>query len=221
MTSNAASMPVIGNAWHEYQKAIPRCRKTFESVDENTPFGATSAAFQNAQAGPKDYRPSAYEIYNTWASGILSNLRSEKLTIGARVVDQAGFTAWQDELAESLSEAWANSAHQDHPLAPKQRWKLVNLFIKWLAPKATAPGLRDAILINGHVVLNTPTISKMEELFGTHMPTCPAQPTEAQFIVWYRQCQDLVRAYTSENKFGGSAMLFDIWCRTDFLSAVD
>lgn len=100
--------------------------------------------------------------------------------------------------------------------------KLVNLFVKWVAPKtAGAPGLRDAILANGHVVLNTPTIARMQALFGTEMPACPAQPTQAQFTTWYARCQELVRTYTSAGEYGGSPVLFDVWCRADYLSDPD
>jgi len=183
--------------------------------------GATPAAFQGAQSGPKDYRPSAYDIYNTWAKSVLANLRAEKSTIGSRLASRDGFALWHQELGTSLDAMWKERASDAFALAPRQKWKLVNLFIKWLAPVATAPGLRDAILANGHVVLNTPTIAKMEALFGKEMPSGSANQTEAEFLDWYVTCQELVRSHTAADRYGGSPVLFDIWCRAAYLSDPD
>jgi hypothetical protein len=220
--ANDPTLPAItAHQWEEYRRSLPRSRKIFESVDEKTSFGATPAAFQSAQAGPSRFRPSAYEIYNKWAEGVLADLLAQKSSIGTRVASRAEFNVWHEELIASLNAAWVKSAHKDFPISSKQKRKLVNLFVKWLAPKATAPGLRDAIFANGHVVLNTPTIAKMEALFGTEMPACPAQPTEAEFAAWYADCQELVRTYTSAAQFGGSPVLFDVWCRADYLSDPD
>jgi hypothetical protein len=209
--------------WSDYQRSLHRSKKSFDNRDESTVSGATPAAFQGAQAGPEGYRPSAYEIYNTWAKDVLANLRAAQTTIGARVRSRQEFDVWHQELGRSLDAAWAKSAHGDFLLAPRQKWKLVNLFVKWLAPVAAtrAPELKDAIMANGHVVLNTPTVRNLEELFGAEMPSCPAKPTEAEFLGWYNACQELVRTYTSADKYGGSPVLFDVWCRADYLSDTD
>lgn len=206
------------NHWREYKASIPKSKQTFGTTVDSTTCGATPGAFQGSPSGPVGYSPSAYNIYNDWAIQALEEARNNRVSIGKNLANQAEFDEWHQKLAASLNSAWQKNAHPDFHLSPRQKLKLVNLFVKWLATKAaTAPGLKEAILENGHVTLNTPTIAKMMQIFGTRMPTCAQRPTEVEFKAWYLDCQELVRTYTSAEGHGGSPVLFDIWCRKDSL----
>ena len=210
----AAATPLI----RDYQGAIPQCRREFNIVNnDNTLFGAASGAFQGNLSGPRNWRPSAYDIFNTWANGILQQLIELKkaCNLAGPFESQEVFDTWHRGLIASLHKHWKGHAHPDFALSERQAHKLVNLFVKWLRTKVPAE-VRALIERHAHVTLNGPTLKRIGELLSEGELSFPVNES---FVGWYADTQARVRDFTATH--GGSPVLVDIWCRAAALGEPD
>jgi hypothetical protein len=202
----------------DYQRAIDNSREDFNAVHrETTLLGATAGAFQGNASGPKNWKPSAYDIFTAWANDSLKALIALKNrgALDTLFTGEDVFEKWHESLVASLSEFWKSKAHADFPLSRRQTYKLVDLFVKWLRIKVPAD-IRQLIELRAHTTLNAPALVRVSALLGDE--TLAFAP-DAEFDSWYVQTQVRIRAFTSAH--GGSPVLVDVWCRAAALGDPD
>ncbi|MFM0140386.1 hypothetical protein [Caballeronia grimmiae] len=202
----------------DYEAAIASCRRDFNIANnDKTLFGATPGAFQGNASGPQGWRPSAYDIFNTWAASVLKQLvvLKDSGKLAPTLATQESFDAWHKALIGSLQEHWKQHAHPDFRLSKRQAHKLVNLFVKWLRIKVPAD-VRPLLEKHAHVTLNGPTLARISELLGENEL---GFPLDQDFTGWYADVQDRLRDFTHTH--GGSPVLVDIWCRAAALGDPD
>jgi len=132
--------------------SIPRINS--ESIAQNmwnadhSTYGVGANTFR-AFAGYQ-HKPSVQ--YRTWARNQSKSLSGEALLKATS--SQEDFDAWHQKLAQSLQRTWQKT--QSKPLSVAHKYKLVDLYVKWLTRHAfTSPSVNDGLLNHAHCALDS------------------------------------------------------------------
>lgn len=129
---------------------------------------------------------------------------------------QAEFDTLHAELTDSLCAHWQSNALAN-PLSIAHRYKLVDLFVRWMAIKGWKPvkGTQGDLLHAccrdfGHIPLDRKSLHILSETFGGIGLSGPFSMGNIHTQRAYDFYQALARCVVSEA--GGSPLLFDTFC---------
>lgn len=200
-------MPINAQLAAAYVAALPESQRWFHKAKETTVAGVDNTGIRGINTSKDGVGP--LHAFNTWASGALGSFRANDFDMAA-FVTQAGFDAVHLKFVESLEDYWPK--HGFEPLYRAQALRLVNLFIKHLRVKAqNRPAILKGVEENGHIVVNTPNLDKLDQLFGGGLPAYEPSMDEATAMRSYQVIQQAVRDFCSQ--YGGSPLMLDIFFR--------
>lgn len=200
-------MPINAQLAAAYVAALPESQRWFHKEKEKTVAGVDNTGIRGINTSKEGVGP--LHAFNTWANGALGTFRAADFDEAA-FSTQAGFDAVHLKFVESLEGYWPK--HGFEPLYRAQALRLVNLFIKHLRVKAqNRPTILRSVEENGHIVVNTPNLSKLGELFGGGLPVYEPSMDEATAMQSYRVIQQAVRDFCTQ--YGGSPLMLDIFFR--------
>lgn len=217
----------LSPAWvGRYQQYQDTARQIWENKRmETTQFGVEQSTLRSISTGLDGPQHGPLCVYNEWAAsqiGLLSKDRSRWPLLHQR----EEFEQWHAELTKSLCAHWNARSLQiaalrsqakgetvepvNAELSIAHRYKLVDLFVRWLRMKSEqAPVLAAACLANGHIPLDRKSLHVLSETFGGLGLRGPFSMGDVHTSGAYEFYQALARAVCAEA--GGSPLLFDVF----------
>ena len=146
------------------------------------------------------------EVYRAWA-----RYRTRKITKSISTVDissQERFDKWHTNLGQSLNAKWKRD--QGGKLTVAYRYKLVDLYIKWLSgynlPRKVVTSQLNAY---AYCPLDSQTLSKINACYSYCLPLKKPSMGDIQTENAYRFCQEIITEFCSQA--GGTRLEFDYW----------
>jgi hypothetical protein len=219
--------PCLNAVWVErYRSYLGEARARWDDKRrENTQFGVEQSTVRSIPTGLDGPKHGPLAVYNEWAGKQLTLLSKSRERWGA-LHQRAEFERWHAELTESLCRHWKQrteevaaerTKEEGTPVEPvnselsiAHRYKLVDLFVRWLRMKGEqAPELAAACVANGHVPLDRKSLHVLSETFGGIGLRGPFSMGHVHTQGAYEFYQALARAVCAEA--GGSPLLFDVF----------
>jgi hypothetical protein len=117
-----------------------------------------------------------------------------------------GFLSWHTSLADSLDLHWTR--YQPGSLSFAHRYKLVDLFVKWLSTHDFgAPNLTEALVAHANCALDSQTLGMLNECLSMALPIVNPSMGDIHSRSTYDFCQDLIGEFSAH--YGGTRLLFD------------
>jgi len=227
---NIDMRPGLNPDWvSRYQDYLGRAREWWtDKTRETTQLGVEQSTLRTMPTGLDGPKHGPLSVYNEWASRQLA-LLSKSSERWVLLQDRDEFERWHAELTQSLCSHWRQRTHEIAELRTKEtgapvepvnaelslahRYKLVDLFVRWLRMKdAYAPALAAACLANGHIPLDRKSLHVLSETFGGIGLRGPFSMGDVHTEAAYQFYQSLARALCHEA--GGSPLLFDVFAWT-------
>lgn len=189
----------IGNAFGNSIQALQGNRGV-EGYDPETSLygiaGNTFRAFRGFVA------PSA--TYRTWAARVTQDVMENTPVINTQI----DFSAWHQQLFESLQGHWTN--HYEMIPSIAHSYKMIDLYIKWLYSCNACPEqLSVALESYAHCALDSKILEKLNEALSYALPVISPSMRNVINSNTYVFCQSLIRDFS--NHFGGTSLLFDFY----------
>jgi hypothetical protein len=205
----------------EYQLYLGEAEKWFRHAKEETRAGVDTKSARGVATGYTGEPYGPLTVFNEWADRRFAKQLAPGYFDKANLTDRAAFDVWQAEMVRDIRAHWSKKrapgtrgkTHEIEfpPLPFLQAARLANSFIKALRVKCyKRPHVLEAILVNGHVVLNAPTLGMLRELY-TNVPEYNLLQSEEAVQQSYRSIQQGVRDFCT--KYGGTPLLFDVFAR--------
>jgi hypothetical protein len=192
---------------------------------ETTQFGVEQSTLRTIPTGLDGPKHGPLCVYNEWAGQQLTKL-SKTRERWVLLQQRDEFERWHAELTQSLCDHWRRRTHEvaEHrsreegkqvdpvnaELSLAHRYKLVDLFVRWLRMKdGHAPELAAACLANGHIPLDRKSLHVLSETFGGIGLRGPFSMGDVHTEVAYQFYQALARGVCEEA--GGTPLLFDVF----------
>jgi len=207
MITHALIQSVIENSHSKkYQKALLKIKSEkigkldWDLREEDCGIaGNTFRAYTGWENSPS-------ETYRNWAE----KQNEEILKLSPKSISsQEDFDTWHQKLAESLQRHW-QKAEDGNRLSVAHKYKLIDLYIKWLTRyKHPEPELNAMLIQFGHCALDRQTLAKINEHLDGLLPI--AKPSMGCIATEnaYAFCQAIIRDYC--NAAGGTPLLFDYY----------
>lgn len=187
----------------DFSRELPRLRselaaKPFIVHDETYGVGGeTFRAFRG-------YRKRPSVVFREWSGAQCDNLTAAFLADRLRSRD--AFEEWHGSLAVGLAVHWQRRQRRALPVAHK--YKLVDLFIKWISrhsfdSKTVSRGLERY----AHCALDRQTLEKLNECLSKALPVKSPSMGHIHTEETYRFCQGLIAEFTAS--CDGTPLLFD------------
>jgi len=192
----------------KYQKLLPKIKEKVGKLDWNSradSCGVAGNTFRAYGAYVKEgSRPS--DTYRKWTEK--QNKSILKLSPES-ISSQEDFENWHRKLAESLQRHW-QKVEDGKQLSVAHKYKLVDLYIKWLTQhKLPEPELNNIFIQFAHCALDSQILAKinyhLDGLLPIAKPSMGCIATENA----YAFCQAVIRDYC--NSVGGTPLLFDYY----------
>lgn len=198
-----------------YATYLPKAQEFLATpANEPTDFGverSTIRAISNGGSGSGG----PLQCFNDWAGNAAFRIRKDAAQ-GVVPQSRDEFDALHSKLTTSLCSHWDAKA-PTNPLSIAHRYKLVDLFVRWVAIKGWQPvngpqgeALRVACRNFGHIPLDRKSLHILSETFGGIGLSGPFSMGNIHTQQAYDFYQDLARCVVSQA--GGSALLFDTFC---------
>lgn len=191
-------------ALREYRQALPRIRREeVAQIDWNSHNGTFGVAGNTFRAYT-GWQSSPSKVFREWAEQHATSmvLRTEARSIRS----QDNFERLHQRLSRSLQRAWR--AAQGRELTVAHKYKLIDLYIKWLTRhRLPDADLNNALLRFGHCALDRQTLAKINSHLNGALPIAKATMGVIAAEATYSLCQSVVREYCAIA--GGSPVLFD------------
>lgn len=201
--------PFLCPAWlARYQSYLPTARALWDDHRlETSEYGVESSTTRGIPTGSRgENGPQA--LYRAWAKSQLEHMLADS-ALPARLDSQEVFDAWHAGLAASLAAYWKTCSGRE--LSTAHRYKLLDLFVRWLRVGAKAsPALVVACERYGHIPLDRKSLHVLSETFGGIGLAGPFSMGDVHTEGAYRFYQALAR--TACRQGGGSPLLFDVFC---------
>lgn len=191
-------------------KYIPSKGKEYKwppTVAEIKTYGVAGNTFR-AYTGMKPYKPSV--LYRQWARATVEKLiRENKLK--EYVCTEKSFEKWHKKLAQSLEQSWHKNTEGKVSLSVAQKYKLVDLFVKWLSRFNFGDQIiSDGLIQNAHAALDSKILGKMNQLCqgNLHKP----KNVSMSFIKEQKNyiCYQNALRYIC-NQLGSTPLIFDYY----------
>lgn len=193
----------------EFQKAIPEIQKEimgqekWESNDGS--YGARGNTFRAYGVYVEgENTPSA--IFRRWARRKTPQvLRTDPQLISS----QDEFDLWHKKLGKSLQSYWQRE-ESGKELSTAHKYKLVDLYIKWLTKHSLPePSLNEMLIRFGHCALDLQSIRMINDHLSEILPI--PSPSMGNVISEnsYNFLQEIIREYC--NIAGGTSLIFDYY----------
>jgi hypothetical protein len=205
----------------EYQEYLEHAEKWFRHAKEGTHAGVDAKSARRVVTGYTGEPFGPLAVFNEWADRRFATQLAAGYFDAVNLTDRAAFDVWHAEMVRDLRSHWSKKrvpqtggkANQIEfpPLPFLQASWLANSFIKALRLKCNKrPHVLEAILANGHVVLNAPTLAVLRDLCAK-VSNYNLLQSEDEVQQNYRSIQQCVRDFCTE--YGGSPLLFDVFAR--------
>lgn len=159
--------------------------------------GNTFRAYRGYEARPS-------QLYQEWAESICNEFSIPMLKKQLRT--REGFLVWHTYLAESLQQQWIR--REGLSLSVAHKYKLVDLFIKWLSGHDLGSSVLSKYLVtHANCALDSQSLSKLNECLSFALPLSNPSMGDIQSEATYQFCQELIERFSTH--FGGSPLLFD------------
>lgn len=176
---------------------------------ETSQFGVESSTTRGIPTGSRGAN-GPQELYRGWARPQLAAMLSDT-TLAARLDTQEAFDAWHADLAASLAAHWYAGTAGTIPLSIAHRFKLLDLFVRWLRVQApVAPSLAAICERFGHIPLDRKSLHILSETFSGIGLAGPFSMGDVHTEAAYRFYQLLAREVCAVA--GGTPLLFDVFC---------
>ncbi len=144
--------------------------------------------------------------YRAWARNQSKSLSGEALLKATS--SRQDFDAWHQELAQSLRRTWQRT--QSKPLSVPHKYKLVDLYVKWLTRHAfTPPSVTEGLLNHAHCALDSRILNTINKCLSSALPLNAASMGHIATEEIYAFCQQVIREYCLA--IGGTPILFDYY----------
>jgi len=187
----------------QFTNELPELRNQIGRVpftDRNPSYGVagnTFRAYRGCNTPPS-------QLYREWAEPICNELPISVLE--KQLHTRKGFLEWHTFLAENLQEHWRE--RENRQLSVAHKYKLVDLFIKWLSSHDfDSPVLSECLVSHANCALDSQTLNKLNECLSFALPLSNPSMGDIQSETTYRFCQELIEQFAT--RFGGSRLLFD------------
>ena len=192
--------PVLGERFaNDLPELIKQIGK-IPFINRNPSYGVAGNTFRAYR--DCDTRPS--QLYQEWAEPICNELSIPALKKQLRT--REGFLVWHTYLAESLQQQWTK--REGIPLSVAHKYKLVDLFIKWLSGHDLGSSvLSKRLVAHANCALDSQSLKKLNECLSFALPLSNPSMGNIQSEATYQFCQELIEQFTTH--FGGSPLLFD------------
>lgn len=201
----------LAPGWTEHYRAyLPTARALWDNhALEKAEFGVESSTTRGIPTGRQgENGPQA--LYRTWARAALAVMLADS-TLPDRLNSTAAFDAWHTGLAESLAAHWLAGTDGERTLSLAHRYKLLDLFVRWLRVGAkTSPRLVAVCEQFGHIPLDRKSLHVLSETFGGIGLAGPFSMGNVHTEGAYRFYQGLARHACADA--GGTPLLFDVFC---------
>lgn len=149
-------------------------------------------------------------LYNEWAFQQTEILRQKKPN-EICLSEPADFEEWHKILVDSLVAKWNSVAKAEHALSIPHRYKLVDLFVRWLAiyEGKNFSDISLACQRFGHIPLDKKSLHVLSETFGGIGLEGKFSMGNVHTVTAYKFYQQLALQVCKE--VGGSPLLFDIF----------
>jgi hypothetical protein len=187
----------------EFTGALPALRqriacRPFRQLD--TAMGVGGNTFRAYREWPVP--PS--RVYRAWAVSVSQTLNSSKLAETLKT--RESFLTWHETLGNSLDAHWFKQ--QGGSLSFAHRYKLIDLFVKWLSShNFGVPALTEALVLHANCALDSQTLSMLNECLSLALPISKPSMGDIHSRYTYDFCQDLIGEFASHH--GGTRLLFD------------
>jgi hypothetical protein len=191
-----------------YAAYLPTARALWNNYDlETSQFGVESSTTRGIPTGSRG-ATGPQELYRAWARPQLEAMLADT-TLPDRISTPEAFDAWHAGLAASLTSHW--NAASLVPLSIAHRYKLLDLFVRWLRIQApVAPALAARCEQFGHIPLDRKSLHVLSETFGGIGLSGPFSMGDVHTEGAYLFYQVLAREVCA--RAGGSPLLFDVFC---------
>lgn len=192
-------------AAESFRRAVPQLRKRVgvrEWPTEDDTYGVRGNTFRGFQGW--ESRPS--DVYRSWAQRRTKSLGEPDLL--RAIQSKSGFERWHAGLVRSIQRHWAK--YQGRQLGVAHKYKLVDLYVKWLSVHAIGTKrLMDALVANAHCALDRQTLSKLNICLSGALPMGRPSMGYIQSEATYQFCQDVISQFAGH--CGGTPLLFDYY----------
>jgi hypothetical protein len=193
-----------------YRSYLPTAQVLWDDHSlETSQFGVESSTTRGIPTGSRGAN-GPQEMYRAWAGPQLAAMLNDS-TLPARLDTQAAFDDWHASLAASLAVHWDVGTAGAMPLSIAHRFKLLDLFVRWLRIQASrAPALAARCEQFGHIPLDRKSLHILSETFSGIGLAGPFSMGDVHTEAAYRFYQMLAREVCAVA--GGSPLLFDVFC---------
>ena len=176
---------------------------------ETSQFGVESSTTRGIPTGSRGAN-GPQELYRAWARPQLAAMLADT-ALPSRLDTQEAFDAWHAGLAASLAAHWDAGTAGAMPLSIAHRFKLLDLFVRWMRIQApVAPALAARCEQFGHIPLDRKSLHILSETFGGIGLAGPFSMGDVHTEAAYRFYQMLAREACAVA--GGTPLLFDVFC---------
>jgi len=193
-----------------YRAYLPTARVLWDNhALETAEYGVESSTTRGMSTGTRgDGGPQA--LYRAWAKKQLETMLADN-ELPSQLQSQEAFDRWHAGLAESLAVHWQAGTGDGRALSVAHRYKLLDLFIRWLRVGAKqSPALVAVCEQYGHIPLDRKSLHVLSETFGGIGLAGPFSMGDVHTEAAYRFYQVLARHVCAAA--GGSPVLFDVFC---------
>lgn len=190
----------------EFKKSIPEIKKSQVAQrpwpPQSKAYGVGGNTFR-AYSGLTG-KPSHH--FREWAESQIENLAAIE---AEKISTQEKFDKWHQALADSLQKLW-RKRECGKDLSVSHKYKLVDLFVKWLAEHKLPNEDVVKHLINfGHCALDRQTLEKINQHLGGAIPMSNPSMGLIATEATYEFCQNIIKEYCLAA--GGTSLLFDFF----------
>jgi hypothetical protein len=162
--------------------------------------GSTLRAYRTVRESPSS-------VFRGWAGNVC---KPDDFVgnIARHLASRDAFLEWHATLARQLESHWRKK--QGRPLSFAQRFKLIDLFIKWLSEYDLGnPTLTEGFIAYANCALDRQTLAKLNECLSGALPIPAPSMGHIANENTYNFCQELVGEFAGS--CGGTPLLFDYW----------
>ena len=188
-----------------FRKAVPQLKdhlgkRPFGKRDDR--YGVAGNTLRAIRC--RSRRPSL--TFRQWAERTCNTLAAEKLAEHVR--SQDAFDCWHAALVKSLQAHWRRQ--EGTSLSVAHRYKLIDLFVKWLALHDFGdPRIIDGLTRHSNCALDSQVLEKLNHCLSYALPIRNPTMGDVSHESTYRFCQGLISEFAQQ--CGGTRLLFDIY----------
>jgi len=153
------------------------------------------------------YGEAPSKVYQAWAKAVCDRL--DPVELAKQISSRAGFERWHASLAVTLERRW-RKAYPGRPLSVAHKYKLVDLFIKWLSRyDHGCTEFTNALVDHANCPLDSQALAKLNACLKHALPISSPRMGDIKTEQTYQFCQALVEGFAVSN--GASKLLFDYY----------